>query len=145
MQPGDFYVVLVVCTAVFVAPFCRLASVIVAAWVIGHFTYLSGLDEHWINLVQHLSAAAIGMRFARSSACALAWALFAPLVTIDLIVLFADFDPNIGWWWVLGLATLQLLVMPFGVDWTRARALFTFWKETRCWQFTIGEPERVAT
>ncbi len=145
MQPGDVYVMLIVLTAVVVAPFSRLAFVIVVAWTIGHFTYFAGLDEHTINLVQHLAAAALGMRFARSTACALSWALFAPLVTIDLIVLQADFDPTIGWWWVLGLSTLQLLVMPFGVDWTRARALFAFWRESRCWQFTIGEPERVAT
>ncbi len=145
MQPGDVYAILTVCTAVFVAPFSRLAFVIIVAWAVGHFAYFAGLYEHLINLTQHLAAAAFGMRFARSSACVLSWSLFAPLVTIDLIVLFSNFDPITGWWWVLGLSTLQLLVMPFGVDWTRARTLFRFWKEQQCWQFTIWEPERVAT
>jgi hypothetical protein len=142
--PGDIYVMLLVLTAVFVAPFSRLAFVVVVAWTIGHFAFIAGAHEHWVNLLQHLGAAAFGMRYARQTAYAFAWALFAPLVTIDLIVLFAGYDPDHGWWLVLGLATLQLFAMPFGIDRGRARALFKAWKENVCWQRTFGEPGFVA-
>lgn len=144
MLPGDIYVMLLVLTAVFVAPFSRLAFVIVVAWTIGHFAFLAGVPEGWVNLLQHVGAAAAGMRCARQTACVFAWALFAPMVTIDLIVLFAGYDPEHGWWLVLGLATLQLIAMPFGIDIGRARALFKAWKENACWQRTFGGPDLVA-
>jgi hypothetical protein len=131
MAAGDIYTLLIVLTAIFVAPFNMLALIIVVSWMCGHFAYVTGLPEPWINLIQHIAASALSWRCGhRGSACLFAWALFVPLIVGDLLQ-FTSVDPRLLWWSTLLTATAQLVALPFGADTRRARRVWARYKLNR--------------
>jgi hypothetical protein len=123
MQPGEVYILAVVATALLVAPFNALARVIVLAWCGSHLAFLEGVDELQINLVGHIAGLLIGARYLRTSACILAYGLFVPMIAADVLRLISANHDEFLWWVVLISAGMQLLALPFGIEWAQVRAL----------------------
>lgn len=120
---GDLYTAALILTVFLVAPFNALARVIVVTWGMGEIAYRLGVPELQVNLVQHLAGLLIGVRYLRTFSCVAAYVLFGSLVVVDCIRIMSPEFGAIGWWTVLLLALLQLLVLPFGIEWRQVAAL----------------------
>jgi hypothetical protein len=123
MQPGEVYVLAIVATAVLVAPFNALARVIVLVWCGSHLAFLAGAPEVKVNLIGHLIGFLVGACYLRTDACLFALGWFVPMIAADVLRLIpANYD-EILWWVVLISAGLQLLFLPFGIEWAQVKAL----------------------
>lgn len=140
MQPGDVYILAIVLTALFVAPFNGLARVIVLSWIAGHVAWTLGAKEELVNMIQHGAAAVLSIRYTRRSANLLAWTLFAPMLAIDLVRLSAENTTGVPWWLILSIALIQAGFLPFGMDenpiprwreWARSLTKWPLWRERR--------------
>ncbi|MEG3179823.1 hypothetical protein [Sphingomonas sp. LT1P40] len=121
MGPGHLYYLGILLTALFVAPFSPLARVIVLSWLAGEFGYWLGAPLHWVNLAQHLTAFVIGSRYLRNEWCIAAWVMFMPMLACDALALIQE-QEVLAWWGLLCTALAQLVFLPLGMDFTRARA-----------------------
>lgn len=120
MGPGHYYYIGICLIGLLVAPFSPLARVIVCSWLAGEFAYWFGVPPHWVNLVQHLTAFVIGSRYLRNEWCLLVWVMFLPMLVCDALALIEE-QQQLAWWGVLYTALAQLLFLPFGMDFDRAR------------------------
>lgn len=139
--PGDFYILAIVVTALFVAPFNGLARIIVFGWMAGHVAFTLGLPEETVNLAQHGMCVVLGLRYTRPRANLVSWALFAPLLAVDLVRFGSESHDVASWWMVLGLAGLQIALLPIGMnrkealahwrEWGRSLVKWPLWWERR--------------
>jgi hypothetical protein len=120
---GDLYTAALILTVFLVAPFNALARVIVVTWGMGEIAYRLGVPELQVNLVQHLAGLIVGARYLRTTACAMAYVIFASLFVVDAFRLIGPGLGEFGWWTVLSLALLQLAFLPFGIEWKQVQAL----------------------
>lgn len=116
MGPGDIYILLIVVTALAVAPFSALARIVVLAWIVAHVAWIMGVPEGWANLAGHLIVMALAARHLRCVASAVVWGLSVVLVVIDAAHLMGRIDNGHAWWAVLSIALVQLVALPFAID-----------------------------
>lgn len=123
VEPGEVYFAGIIATTLLVAPFNALARVIVLTWFAGHLAYQAGVDELSINVTAHLAGLMIGARYLRSEACVTAFALYLPLLAIDLLRCVTTGHAETLWWAVLTTAFGQLIILPLGIEWAQVAAL----------------------
>ncbi|MFL9842716.1 hypothetical protein ABS767_17225 [Sphingomonas sp. ST-64] len=120
MGPGHLYYLGILLTGLFIAPFSPLARVIVASWLLGEYAFWLGIPANWVNLAQHLAAFIVGSRYLRNEWCLLAWVMFLPMLACDALALIQEFEV-LAWWGLLCTALAQLVFLPLGMDFSRAR------------------------
>lgn len=130
MQPGDLYVLGIVVTALFVAPFNGLARVIVLAWIVTHVSFMFGAPELVANITGQLGVLILGRAHRRSVADKAAWGLSIVLLGINLAGAGGVITPWVTWWAVLLVATEQLLVVSMAIDGSTAHAVTRVWRES---------------
>lgn len=130
MQPGDLYVLGIVVTALFVAPFNGLARVIVLAWIMTHVSFLFGAPERAVNITGQLGVVILGKAHLRSAADKSAWALSVVLLGINIVGAAGVITPWVTWWAVLLVATEQLLIVSMAIDGWTAHAVTRVWRES---------------
>lgn len=130
MQPGELYMLAVVVTALFVAPFNGMARVVVLAWLISHVFYSTGLPEVWANVAGQLAVLAVGARHMRCAPTVLAWVLSLPLLLINALWLIGAVAGATAWWLILWIALVQLMALPFAIGSEAVKAVTHAWNET---------------
>lgn len=130
MQPGDLYILGIVISALFVAPFSAIARVVVLSWIVGHLAFMAGLPEAWANLAGQLCVVTVGLRHLRDGMGGAAWALSIPLIALNTLWLSGGMQPNDAWWSVLVCAMIQLAVLPFTIEKDTMRAVYRAWHES---------------
>jgi len=130
MQPGDIYILAIVATALFVAPFSAIARVVVLSWIVGHLAFMAGIPEPWANLAGQLCVMAIGLRHLRCPMGGVAWALSIILVAVNVIWITGGLPPVQAWWIVLGAAMAQLAALPFTIETDTLRSVYRAWHES---------------
>lgn len=129
MQPGDYYELAIVVTALFVAPFNGLARVVVLAWIVGHVSFMLGLPERTANIAGQVCVLALGKAHLHGAADVQAWIFSAVLIVINIGCCIGFITPWITWWTVLLVAMAQLLVLSMAVNVATARAVMRAWRE----------------
>lgn len=114
-----------------VAPFSRLAAVVVILWFLGEAAYRLGAPETAVNLVQHFAALVVGSAALRTWKCIAAWALLVPMLAVDLFLVFGVVDGGLGFWLVWSMALAQLGIVPFGMDMEQRRLTLAAWRRSR--------------
>lgn len=130
MQPGELYMLAVVVTALFVAPFNGMARVVVLAWLVTHVFYSTGLPEVWANILGQAAILLIGWRHMRCAPTILAWGLSIPLLLVNALWLVGVAAGNVAWWVILWTALVQLMALPFAISNEALRAVTRAWNDT---------------
>lgn len=130
MAPGDLYVLAIVVTALFVAPFNAMARVIVLAWIVGHVCFTVGVPEVWANIGGQTCVLVIGARHLRCAPALMAWSLSIPLILVNLLWFVGIVRPDIAWWAILYSALAQLLILPFTITAETREAISRAWYTT---------------
>lgn len=129
MAPGDCYVLAVVVTALFVAPFNGLARVVVLAWIAGHILFQLGIPEVVVNIAGQTCVLILGWAYRHTAANLQAWLLSVPLLLINISCAAGWITPWVAWWTVLLVATMQLLVLSMAIDGNTVEAIMRIWRE----------------
>lgn len=116
MGAVDAYILLIVVTALTVAPFSALARIVVLAWIVGHIAWLGGLPEPWANLGGQLTVFVLGRRHLHGGANTVAWGISLVLIVVNGVWILGRIDPGVAWLLVAYTAMAQLFVLPFGID-----------------------------
>ena len=130
MEPGAIYMLALVGTALFVAPFNTIARVIVLGWMIGHVGWMLGMAEPWANILGQSCVLFAGIRHVRRWPCVTAWGLSLPLILFNIAWLSGFSEPWAAWWAVFWMASVQLAVLPLGITPTEIRSVLRAWRET---------------
>lgn len=130
MQPGDFYQLAIVATALFVAPFNAMARVVVLSWIVAHVGFVAGLSEPLANLAGQLWVAVQGRRHLRCLSSGAAWGCSILLIAVNGFWLAGAIEPPPAWWTVLTVAFLQLTALPFAIDTATLKAVTRAWYES---------------
>lgn len=112
--------------ALVVAPsafFNKVAAVMLAVRLLAQIAYNLGAPEAPVLFVLYAGGFALSLFVARTGPCFVAAVLFLPLCFSTLQAMAGVFSPVEEYWTRFGLATAQALIVPFGNDWTRIRAL----------------------
>lgn len=146
MQPGDLYVLGIVVTALFVAPFNGLARVIVLAWIVTHVGFMFGAPERAANIAGQIGVLILGKTHRRSVADKVAWALSIVLLGFNIGGAAGIITPWVTWWAVLLIAIEQLMIMSMAVDGSVAHAVTRVWRESGSrGMFRMGARETIGS
>lgn len=130
MQPGEYYIMGIVITALFVAPFSALARVVVLSWLIARGMWMAGLPEQIANIGGQGSVFLLGMRRIDGNAQLFAWFLSLPIVLVSIAWFGGLIDPVACWWSILALAMVQLVALPWAIAGETYHAVLKAWRET---------------
>lgn len=130
MAPGDLYILGVVVTALFVAPFSALARVVILSWIVGHCFWIAGLPEPFANIFGQTCVLILGRRRSQCATSLIAWALAIPYILVNLAWIGGQASPVLAWWGVLGIALVQLSLLPWAIRGETLRAVTRAWHET---------------
>lgn len=130
MEPGDLYVLAIVVTALFVAPFNAMARIVVLSWIVAHVAFIAGLPEPVANLAGQSWVALAGRRHLNCAPSCVAWGFSLVLVTVNGFWAANCVDPAAAWWIVLTIAFLQLMTLPFAIEASTLKAVTRAWYES---------------
>src|ERR1044072_9362279 len=129
MEPGEYYIVAIVVTALFVAPFCALARIVVLSWIIAHLAWMLGLPEPIANIGGQGSVFFLGLRRNEKNPELLAWALSLPIILISVSWQARLLNPVTCWWTILIIAMLQIAALPWAVSGAGYHAVLHAWRD----------------
>jgi hypothetical protein len=130
MEPGDLYVMGIVVTALFVAPFNALARVVVLSWIVAHLFWALGAPEQLANIGGQACVFFLGMRHTAGSTQLLAWILSLPIILVSIAWFGGLIEPEACWMVVLIAAMLQLIMLPWSIAGETFRAVLRAWHDT---------------
>lgn len=129
MNPGDLYVIAIVVTALFVAPFNAMARIVVLAWIVAHVGFTLGVSEIAANIGGQACVLVLGWRYRFDPANGQAWALSVPLLAVNLACAYGLINSWVNWWTVLVVAMAQLMILCLSVDANVTHQIMRVWRK----------------
>lgn len=133
-HPEHIYWAAVILVAWPASLFSRCAGVLAATWAVGQLAYIVGMPEPQTQVVLYLLACGATFNSARTLSCKVIAALYVPLATLSAVTAM---DPLAIWWGIFWLAMLQVVLVPFTVDWREAGEVRRAFRDRRSTHDTL--------
>lgn len=114
--------------------FSKCAGILAGTWAIGQVAYVLGAPEPETQVVLYCIALIVNVLSARTAFCYTVAALYLPLALISACSLA---DPVAAWWGIFGTAMVQVMLVPFTVNWQEVIEVRQAFKERRSWDKTL--------
>lgn len=119
--------------ALLLAPFNRMAAVVILVWVFGVFGMHLGVPEGQIDIIGDTAGLCYALAYCMvryQPSSLFAAILFAPMIANDVAVIKGWADSYYTYWARYGLAMAQLLALPGGTDWGRVRRTWCCYRKS---------------